>query len=217
MANRILRDTTDSFKVNQLSPRAEVLFYRLFMKSDDYGLYIANPKLLRSNLFPLRSDSIRETDISLWLTELVNTKNEKGEIDGLIALYEVNNKPYLEIKNFGQRLRNMKSKYPLPPTIVSGPPPETETESEKKQKPETEAPSLDVFMDYAKANTGSDFDSLKKNIELKYKSWVANGWKTGKDHPIKNWKTTLLNTIPHIPKEKISGQKESVNKTYTLE
>ena len=37
-------------------------------------------------------------------------------------------------------------------------------------------------------------------VKLKYESWVANGWRTGGDKPraIKNWKTTLLNTLPHL-------------------
>ena len=49
-------------------------------------------------------------------------------------------------------------------------------------------------------------DQLEKDVELKYLSWVENGWKDGNDKPIKNWKSKLLNTIPHI--------KESASKTY---
>lgn len=37
-------------------------------------------------------------------------------------------------------------------------------------------------------------------LKLKYEAWVENGWKTGGEKPrkIKNWKVTLLNTLPHI-------------------
>ena len=40
-------------------------------------------------------------------------------------------------------------------------------------------------------------------VKLKYKSWVENNWCDGNDKPIKNWKSKLLNTLPHL-KEKVS-------------
>ena len=56
-------------------------------------------------------------------------------------------------------------------------------------------PSFDEFKLYALENK-SDVDI--ENLELKYKSWKENGWKTGNNSVIKNWKTTLLNTLPYI-------------------
>jgi len=38
----------------------------------------------------------------------------------------------------------------------------------------------------------------KQALKLKYDSWIENGWKTGLNKPILNWKSTLLNTIPHL-------------------
>lgn len=102
MPNRVLRDWTDSEKVNEVSNNAECLFVRLMMKADDFGNFSANPKLVKSLCFPLKD--FREADISRWLHEL--------ETSGLIALYDADNKNYLHILNFGQRLRTMNSKYP---------------------------------------------------------------------------------------------------------
>jgi hypothetical protein len=110
MPSRILRDWTDSEPINELSAQAEVFYVRLIMKADDFGLFHANPKLLRSLLFPLK-DGIRETDISRWLAEC-----EKA---GLIRPYTVDEKSYLEIVKFGQRLQQKRSKFPLPPQINS--------------------------------------------------------------------------------------------------
>lgn len=107
MPKRMLRDWTDSEAVSSLSPHGERLFVRLIMKADDYGRFTANPKLIRASLFPLLIDQIREADISRWLAEC-----EKA---GLIALYQIEDKPLLEIRNFGQRLRDSKPKYPAPP------------------------------------------------------------------------------------------------------
>ena len=105
MPNRILRDWTDSEVVNSLNWQAEVVFTRLIMKVDDYGRFPANSRLLRSLLFPLR-DGLRDADITRCLAEC-----EKA---GLIAIYHIEGKSYLEIRNFKQRIRNEKSHYPEP-------------------------------------------------------------------------------------------------------
>ena len=47
-------------------------------------------------------------------------------------------------------------------------------------------------------------------LDLKYQAWKENGWKNGNGKKIKNWKTTLLNTLPYL-KEKSSAKKESDN------
>lgn len=115
---RLIRDWTLSEKMNQLSAQAEVLFMRLCMKCDDYGGFHARPSLIKANLFPLRLDNVREADISRWISELVNTKDEKGEKAGLIVVYEVDSKPYLRIVNFGQKLKRMKKLFPDPPPDI---------------------------------------------------------------------------------------------------
>lgn len=105
MPNRILRDWTDSEIVDSLDVHSERFFTRLIMKVDDFGRYSANVKLLKSHLFPLKSD-IRETDIARWLTAC--------EKSGLIALYNVADKEFLQIDNFKQKLRQKVEKYPSP-------------------------------------------------------------------------------------------------------
>lgn len=108
MPNRILRDWTDSETIDNLSVCAERFFARLIMKVDDYGRYSANNKILKSTLFPLKTD-VRETDISLWLSEC--------EQCGLIALYNVALKEYVQIWNFKQTLRQKNEKYPPPDNL----------------------------------------------------------------------------------------------------
>lgn len=105
MPNRILRDWTDSEKIDNLTVHAERFFTRLIMKADDFGRYSANLKYVKSTLFPLRTD-VRETDITRWFAEC-----EKA---GLIALYTVASKDYVQIENFKQVLRQKNEKYPAP-------------------------------------------------------------------------------------------------------
>lgn len=48
---------------------------------------------------------------------------------------------------------------------------------------------------------GKQKDLDLKALELKYNSWVENGWKDGNQKKIVNWKSKLLNTIPYLPKK----------------
>lgn len=110
MPNRILRDWTDSFIVDELDVHAERFFVRLIMKVDDFGRFSADKRLLKSQLFPLKSD-IRDTDIARCLTAC-----EKA---GLITIYTVASKCYLQIENFKQTLRQKTTKYPAPDECIA--------------------------------------------------------------------------------------------------
>lgn len=168
MANRVLRDITDSERVNSLSSNAEVLMYRIFMKADDYGSFHANPKLIRSACLPLKED-IREADITRWLHELHKA--------GLILFYEVGEKKYLRVCNFGQRLRNMRNAFPHPkndnPQQVAAnfgeSPPETkrnETET-KRNESETEAPKIEhTLFPGLKISNEQHFKDLTNSSEI---------------------------------------------------
>lgn len=137
MANRVLRDYTASEKINNISYQAEVLFVRIMMKADDYGSFHANIKLLKSQCFPLRTDTVRDADISRWLDEL--------QTSGLIVVYTHAGKQYLRIIDFGQRLRNMRNCFPQPinnnsqqfAATCGNPPPETKR-NETEEETETE-------------------------------------------------------------------------------
>ncbi|GEM_PF-4497879 len=103
--NRMIPDFSKEDSVNKLSLLAEVFFRRLWNKADDFGRYDGRPLILKAELFPLRD--IRIPDISRCLLEC--------EIAGLIVNYKADGGTYLFIKNFNQRVRAAKSKYPQPP------------------------------------------------------------------------------------------------------
>ena len=107
MPNRILKESIcTSENIDQLSPFAEIAFYRLMVNCDDYGRMDARTKILKSRLFPLKDAS--ESDMESWLTEMV-------EAD-LILIYYHDGKPFLQMKTWDrhQQVRNHKSKYPSP-------------------------------------------------------------------------------------------------------
>lgn len=106
LPTRILRDgILRSRKVFQLSPAAEVFYRRLMSVVDDFGRYYADRTLLLSDCFPLRPAWADDESMSLWIQECLNSE--------LILVYTVNSTDYLEIQNFGQRLRSGQcSKFP---------------------------------------------------------------------------------------------------------
>lgn len=115
MPDRIVRAgilTSDA--VNELSWAAEVFYRRLMNVADDFGRYDGRPSVLRAGLYALKLNRVSDRDVVTWLRECEET--------GLIKVYTVEGKQYLEIQKFDQRLRAKVSKWPPPPVINQHPP-----------------------------------------------------------------------------------------------
>lgn len=67
---------------------------------------------------------------------------------------------------------------------------------EEEEKLKIEIPTESEFLNYAKLNK-PNVDLLA--VKLKYKSWVENGWRDGKNNKIVKWKSKLLNTLQYLP------------------
>jgi len=105
MPNRILKESIcRSEEIDSLSWFEEVLFYRLIVTCDDYGRYDGRAKVIKGTCFPLKD--ITEKDIDKALSKLSAV--------GLVKIYKIQEKPYLQLITWGehQRIRNQKSKYP---------------------------------------------------------------------------------------------------------
>lgn len=109
MPDRIVRaGILTSESVNQLSWPAEVFYRRLFNVVDDFGRFDGRPSILRASLYPLKLDSVSERDVAKWLGECQKA--------ALVKVYRVDDKQYLEVSKFDQRLRAKHSKWPPPPS-----------------------------------------------------------------------------------------------------
>lgn len=107
MPNRILKESIcTSDNIDKLSAFEETVFYRLIVNCDDYGRFDGRPKIIASKLFPLKD--IRTTQIESALRTLTSAE--------LVILYEVDGKPFLQMKTWDrhQQIRAKKSKYPAP-------------------------------------------------------------------------------------------------------
>lgn len=113
MPSRILKESIcTSENLATISAEAEVLFYRLIVKADDFGLYHGNPKIIASLLFPLSVPT--EKKVASWLSELCKA--------GLVATYTAEDgKKYLKLLSWDkhQNRRAQKSKFPLPCSLDS--------------------------------------------------------------------------------------------------
>lgn len=107
MPSRIVREgILTSERVNSLPPLTELFYRRLMSVVDDFGRFSANPSLLRASCYPLQLDSVKEDSIKKHLAACANA--------GLIVLFTVAGKAYLEMQDFRQRTRASESRYPSP-------------------------------------------------------------------------------------------------------
>jgi hypothetical protein len=73
---------------------------------------------------------------------------------------------------------------------------------DKKREDKSIKEHIPPFEDFQSYALSKEPRISKRDLKFKYDAWVENGWKNGNDRKIKNWKTTLLNTIPHMQTEK---------------
>ena len=202
MPNRILRDYTDSLAVDQLDWLGECMFVRLIQKADDYGRFHGNPTLVRSLLFPLKN-GLRDSDISARLAAC-----EKA---GLIRVYESSGKPFVEIVNFGQRLKaSTRSKYPEPPWGNGGQIPEVPGTSRKfpevPARDEDEGEGEKYLSPGARAREGDTFHDESETLGELYPKWLQ--WLEVRDFTHGNGKpihplvrSRQLQTLISLPEE----------------
>lgn len=109
LPNRIIKESIcTSEDIASLSMGAEILFYHLMVKVDDFGVYFGNEQIIKNTCFPLKSSEIKVKQVESWLNELVNA--------GLLFAYVAEDgKKYVQFTKWAkhQQIRAKKSKYPL--------------------------------------------------------------------------------------------------------
>jgi len=135
----MLKDSVcTSCEVDELTAEEERFFYRLIVQCDDFGRIDARPPILRARCFPLKVDKVKDSDIKQWLKKLEDV--------GLIVIYYVNDKPYLQFSTWEkhQQKRAKHSKYPAPDgnlqshdnscdQVITNVPEKRETRNEKRE------------------------------------------------------------------------------------
>lgn len=74
-------------------------------------------------------------------------------------------------------------------------------------------PTENEFLDYCKEVLQSKYIEYEFSLISKYKTWIDDGWKTGHNKPIKNWKNTINNTIQYLKPIKQTENGQPISKT----
>lgn len=178
MPNRILRDWTTSEAIDSLTPEQECTFTRILMAVDDFGRFEADPRLLAARLYPLRICKASAQQMQSACDALAK--------QGIIKLYQVEGRKYLQIVKWQNVPRAKTSKFPAMPDsctadaqqmqstcIASAPVTVTGTATEDRNR-EPEPLS-------SPGNTGGDVPEDFKSF------WQAFPRKVGKEAALKAW------------------------------
>ena len=202
MPNRIIKESIcTSEDIACLTMGAEILFYRLMVKVDDFGCYYGNEAIIKNTCFPLKTDEeISVRMVSGWVEELDRA--------GLIIRYIAEDgRKYLQLAKWEkhQRVRAKQSKFPQfadncrqmtaddskppsnAPVIQSNPNPiQSEYVGQKTKRERFVPPTLEEIKAYCSERN----NSVDPGKFLDYYS--SNGWKVGKN-PMKDWKAAVRN------------------------
>lgn len=108
MPTRYLKaEIRDSEVIDSLSTMAETFFYRLLVTVDDFGRYDARPSMIKAHCYP-----IKESVTAKKCAELLKELSDAGVID----IYTVDGKEYLQVCRWDNIPRAKESKFPQPNT-----------------------------------------------------------------------------------------------------
>lgn len=200
MPNRIIKESIcASEDLNVLSPGAEILFYRLIVKVDDFGTFYGNAQLVKNACFPLKTDrELKETQVEKWLGELSAV--------GLIIIYTAaDGRTYLQMTGWmkHQQCRAKKPKFPLfddtckqmiaddSKCLQMSSITRTKTRTETKTRSGTAHPTREEVHEYVKQRNSSVdpdrfFDFYTADDD------PAKHWIDSKGNPVTNWKQKLI-------------------------
>jgi hypothetical protein len=106
MPERIVRPgILSSDAVNALTWAEEVFYRRLMSVVDDFGRFDGRNQVLRASLYPLKLNHVSDSDVAKLKAGCASA--------GLVRIYFVDNKEFIEIYKFDQRMRG-KPRWPAP-------------------------------------------------------------------------------------------------------
>ena len=198
MPNRILKESIcTSDNIDQLSAFEETVFYSLIVNCDDFGRFDGRPKIIASKLFPLKD--IRTNQIESALRALTLAE--------LVILYEVDGKPFLQMKTWDrhQQIRAKKSKYPAPDDgmikhdincnqMISNDIkcPRNPIQSESNPNPIEKAQTAKRFAPPSVEEVTAYCRERKNGVDAQrfVDFYASKGWKVGQN-PMKDWRACV--------------------------
>lgn len=137
MPNRIIKQSIcTSESMARLTWFEQILFIRLLVSADDYGRFDARPAIIRGALFPL--DSVT--------TKAVEDGLHKLSTQGMISLYEVGGKPFLELTAWLRHNtpRAKESRFPAPEQAGKDPCEQTQADVSRCEQTQADVPDIRI-------------------------------------------------------------------------
>ena len=156
----------DSEAIESLSPEAEILFYRLIVTVDDFGRFDGRPAMVKAHCFPVKN--ITQDRCSELMADL--------SAAGLLTIYSIDGKPYLQMCKWDNVPRAKVSKYPacadgcaqvhthanIPRTLLPVTVTVTETETDQTPPRKRSAPTQLAKPEDVAQQTWDDWLTLRK-------------------------------------------------------
>jgi len=190
------------------------LFVHILLKANHKkknwkGIVINKGQLLTGRKQLSYETKLSEQQIRTSLKKLISTNEITIKTTNLYSLVSITN--WNKYQGNNQRITNEQPTDNQQVTTTNNVNNEKNVNNDNK-KTESEIPNFEEFKTYAlekepKINV--------QELQLKYEAWKVNGWKNGNDKKIKNWKSSVLNIIPHLKKNEASGKKK-INDKWEL-
>lgn len=188
---------------DRLNANAKLLYAEITALSNSKG-YCWSTNRYFANLY-----NVSVTSISKWISKLIEVGYLESKIEYKDGTKEILNRHLIlvectiekklntpiesKLKDNNKEFNNINSNNKF---INKG------NLSENENLKNSLIPNLETFIDYAKEvyqqDLKLDYQPYDFTLRAKYQSWMEAGWKDGNDKPIKNWKSKLKNTIPHL-------------------
>jgi hypothetical protein len=191
-----------------ISLQAHLLWIGTWNFSDDKGVFENDPILIRSQIFPRRTD-VKLEHIQSWLDQLVKVK--------YIIPFTHNNENYFITRTFGVHQRidkpqpskipddvlipflecsmndigTVKERSALYSSVVYSNVEDSSVCADKPQKNTFTKPTVDAVNDYL-LKTGCEEKTARLAAENFYDYYESNGWKVGRNH-MKDWQAAARN------------------------
>lgn len=190
MPQRFLRPgITNSDAWNSVSFEAQSLYIRILTLVDDFGRYDGRVPVLHGQCFALRPD-VKPQRTAGFRSEL--------QTAGLIDVYEVDGKEFIQMTKWTERARGDKSKFPdpVPVTEESSDPQDSAAERSAAQRKDASIGHRPSPLHPRPSPSVADATAGEREAEAFTKFWTAYPKKEGKGKAEEAWR--VKKCTPHI-------------------
>ena len=179
------------------------IIFKMFSKGKQSSIKIPTKSL--QNLWRCSAENVQEIINDLMFNEICDIEVSNGFTDFTCRRFVKENK-LSKTRSVARKKGHEKNKTTTKPNQNTNKKLQNaDNDIDSDNDNNINIPNKKEFLEYAK----SKIENIDlEDVGLKYEAWKSSDWHTGGDSPrkIKNWKTTLLNTLPHLKKTTVKKE-----------